>query len=217
MSLIAANALSDRILGLLAGIVVDNKDPEAIGRIKVKYAVPSGDVEAAWARQITIMGGPEMGFVCFPEVDDEVLLRFVNGQPDQPVIVGSVHNGKDKIPFDNADGKNDDRIWWSRSIHKMTIHDGDGAEHMTVETKDGKTKWAMVTPDKLIALTTTKDIVIKAAKNMLFDAGADVSMTADMTITQAAGSNFEVKAGSNVDIKGSAGVAITSSAVSFKA
>jgi uncharacterized protein involved in type VI secretion and phage assembly len=209
--------LSECLSGIHIGVVTDNKDPEGIGRIKVKYAVPSDDVESAWARQITIMGGKEMGFVCFPEKKDEVLLRFVNGQSDQPVIVGYLHNGKDVIPFDNADGNNDDRIFWSRSKHKMTVNDTDGEEHITCSTKGEKTIVEMLTADEAINFTSTSDITLTVGNKLLIDAGAEVSISADMNIKASTAQNLEIKAASNVDLKGSAGVAITSAQVKFNA
>lgn len=212
-----SRGLSECLVGIHIGVVTDNKDPEGIGRIKVKYAVPTDDVESAWARQITIMAGKEMGFVVYPEKNDEVLLRFINGQSDQPVIVGYLHNGKDVIPFDNADGNNDDRIFWSRSKHKMTVNDTDGSEHITCETKDGKTIVEMLTADEAINLTSTKDITLTVGNKLLIDAGAEVSISADMNIKASTAQNLEVTAASNIDLNGSAGVAITSAAVNMKA
>ena len=217
MPFIQPDALSDLIHGLLCGMVTDNKDPEGINRVQVKFVVPSGDILSAWARVITKMGGPEMGWTCLPEPDDEVLLRFVNGQPDQPVVVGAVHNGKDVIPFDNSDGKNDERIWYSRSDHHMIFNDGDGAEFIQVETKDGKTNFEMKTADETIDVYAVKDIILKIGNNLLIDAGTDVTINAGSNYKHQAGSNQEMTAGSNVDVSGSAGVAITSAAVSFKA
>ena len=50
-----------------------------------------------------------MGWVIYPEPEDEVLLDFVNGDVNEPVILGSLFNGTDTPPFDNADGKNNIR------------------------------------------------------------------------------------------------------------
>jgi uncharacterized protein involved in type VI secretion and phage assembly len=209
--------LSELIPGLLCAVVTDNQDEKGLNRVQVKYVVPSGEILSAWARMMTKMGGPEMGLTCLPEPDDEVLLRFVNGQPDQPVIIGAVHNGKDVIPFDNGDGKNDERIWYSRSDHHIIFNDGDGAEFVQVETKDGKTNFKMDTASETIDFFAVKDIVLKIGNNLLLDAGTDVVITAGANYTHQAGSNQEMTAGSNIDISGSAGVAITSAAVSFKA
>ncbi len=217
MSLFRNDALSDLIPGLLCGMVTDNKDEKGLNRVQVKYVAPSGDILSAWARVITKMGGPEMGWTCLPEPDDEVLLRFVNGQPDQPVVIGAVHNGKDKIPFDNGDGNNDERIWYSRSDHHMIFNDGDGAEFVQVETKGGKTNFKLDTAAETIDLFATKDIILNVGNNLVVDAATDVEIKAGSNYKQQAGSNQELVAGSNIDLNGSAGVAITSAAVNFKA
>ena len=216
-ALATADPLADRIVGLLCGLVTDNKDPEGIYRVQVKYAVPSGEIKSAWARQITLMGGKGMGFCCLPEPDDEVLLRFVNGHPDLPVIVGAVHNGKDKIPFDNADGKNDERIWYSRSDHHIIFNDGDGAEFIQVETKGGKTNVEMQTADELIHWEAKTDIIMKIGNKLTIEAETDIEFVASASYTHQAGSNETLEAASNIDISGSAGVSITSAAVSMKA
>jgi len=209
--------LADRIVGLLCGLVTDNKDTEGIYRVQVKFVTPSGEIKSAWARVIALMGGKEMGFCCLPEPDDEVLLRFVNGHPDLPVVVGAVHNGKDKIPFDNSDGNNDERIWYSRSDHHIIFNDGDGAEFIQVETKGGKTNVEMQTADELIHWEAKTDIIMKIGNKLLIEADTDIEWVASASYKHEAGSKEEIKANSNIDVSGSAGVNITSAAVSMKA
>jgi uncharacterized protein involved in type VI secretion and phage assembly len=215
--MIRPEALAERIIGLHCGLVVDNKDPEGIYRVQVKYVTPSGEIKSAWARMITRMGGPLMGMACLPEKDDEVLLSFVSGHPDMPVIVGAVHNGKDKIPFDNSDGKNDERIFYSRSDHHIIFNDGDGAEFIQCETKDGKTNVILKTADELIHWEAKTDIIFKIGNKLLIEAETDIIFEASSNYTHQAGSNEDLLAGSNVEISGSAGVNITSAAISCKA
>ena len=215
--MIQPEALAERIIGLQCGLVVDNKDPEGIYRVQVKYVTPSNEIKSAWARMITKMGGPEMGIACLPEPDDEVLLSFVCGHPDMPVIVGAVHNGKDTIPFDNADGNNDERIFYSRSDHHIIFNDGDGAEFIQCETKGGKTNVEMKTADELIHWEAKTDIIFKIGNKLLIEADTDIEFKASASYKHEAGSAEKLEASSNVDIKGSSGVNITSAAVSFKA
>ena len=89
--------------------------------------------KSAWARMSTAMAGNKMGLVVYPEKDDEVLLDFVNGNVNEPVILGSLYNGKDKPPFDNADGKNNIRTFVSRSGHVIEVDDKDGSEKITIK------------------------------------------------------------------------------------
>ncbi len=209
--------LGQRIVGIQVGTVLDNKDPEGIYRVQVKFATPSGDIQSAWARVRTLMSGKEMGWACLPEKEDEVLLRFVNGDPDQPVVIGSVHNGKEKPPFDNGDGNNDERIFYSRSGHHLIANDKDGAEHMTVETCDGKTKVEMLSKDKAIKMTAKKDIVIKVAGTLTIEAGKDMELKASASYTHQAGSNMDMKSDGTVDVKGSSGATLKGPSVDIKA
>ncbi len=201
------------VVGPVCGLVTDNKDPDGHYRVQVQYCAPSGEMLSAWARVTTLMAGPGRGWACLPEVDDEVLLKFVHGHPDHPIVIGSLHNGKDTVPYDNADGKNDERIFWSRSDHKFTMFDGDGKEHVTIESSGGETKVELLTSDKIVAWTSTGDITFKCADGNFTVDAVDIEVKTSAKIAMEAGGNNEMTAGSNFDIKGSAGVAMTGAQV----
>ncbi len=206
------------IVGSLIGVVTDNKDPDGHYRVQVQYTVPSGEILSNWARVKTLMSGVEFGWACLPEVDDEVLLKFIHGFPDLPIVVGSLHNGKDKVPFDNADGNNDERIFWSRNLHKLTFNDKSGEEFISVYSTDEATTMDMKTADKLIAWVSGGDVTFKCADGTFqVDAGADITMKASANSAEEAGSNFDKKAGSNFDVKASAMVNIKGPKVSTTA
>jgi len=209
--------LTDHIVGVVPGTVSDNQDPEKLYRVQVKYVVPGGDILSAWARVATLMGGPEMGFACLPEVDDEVLLRFINGNAHEPVVVGAVHNGKDKPPFDNADGKNDQRIFYSRNGHHLVVDDKDGSEHVTIESKDSKTKIEMLSADSHVKITAGADIVVKVGGTLTVEAGADLALEASASYAHMASSDLEMKSDGSVDWQGSAGVTLKGPTVDIKA
>src|SRR5439155_17082947 len=63
-----------RRLGPVLGVVTNVKDPNNLGRVKVKFPWLSDDEESAWARLISPMAGPQRGFEFVPEVDDEVVV-----------------------------------------------------------------------------------------------------------------------------------------------
>ncbi len=216
MQLFRPESLGQRIVGLQVGTVIDNKDKEGIYRVQVKFVNPSGDIQSAWARVRTLMSGKEMGWACLPEKEDEVLLRFVNGDPDRPIVVGSVHNGKAKPPFDNADGKNDERIFYSRSGHHFIANDKDGAEHLTIESSKGKTKLEMLSKDKAIKMTAKKDVSITAGGTLNIEAGKDFELKASASYTHQASKNMELVSDGKLDLKGSAGVTLKGQKVDIK-
>jgi type VI secretion system secreted protein VgrG len=76
---------------------------DALGRIKVRFlfarsqdhaeAGASGtDADSAWIRQVETWGSQGFGGSFLPRVGDEVAVEFLGGDPDQPIITGSLHN-----------------------------------------------------------------------------------------------------------------------------
>ncbi|MFM7363611.1 MAG: VgrG-related protein [Cuspidothrix sp.] len=82
----------------LIGIVTNNKDPKSWGRVKVKFPALSEEHESHWARVVSAGAGPNRGFDCLPEVNDEVLVGFEHGDIHRPYIIGNIWNGKDAPP-----------------------------------------------------------------------------------------------------------------------
>ncbi len=205
----ASPGLAATHLGVVEGIVIDNKDPEGIGRILVQFPWLPNETKSAWARWTTPMAGNKMGVVCYPEKDDEVLIDFVNGNVNEPVILGSLYNGKDKPPFDNADGKNDLRVFYSRSGHVLEICDKSGSETITIKDKSGGLVIVLDTAKETISITSSKDITMKADQNVTIEAkeiqmkaGGNAKFQATSSLEASAGSSTTVQGGSTVKVQG---------------
>lgn len=104
--------------GFVVGIVTDNVDPTGDYRVRVKFpALPSSEGkdpkgssenkdQSTWARIVSQganKGGDGMFFL--PEIDSEVLCAFLNGDFNQPIVVGTMWNGIDKPSYSNKDAK----------------------------------------------------------------------------------------------------------------
>lgn len=127
-----------RIYGAVVGVVSNTSDPDALGRVKVRFPWLKEDAESRWARLVSFMAGPERGAVFRPEVDEEVLVLFEHGDMRFPYIVGSVWNGKDKPPTEKgSDADNHVRMIKSRSGHTVILDDTPGSEKVTVTDKGG--------------------------------------------------------------------------------
>ncbi|HEX2573712.1 MAG TPA: phage baseplate assembly protein V [Polyangia bacterium] len=139
------------IQGVVIGIVTDNVcrtqgsafDKDYRVRVKFPWLPPDpetgADIDSYWARIATIGAGPERGMFWLPEKDDEVLVTFINGEFNQPVIIGSLWNGMDKPTYSNKDAqgkvrwakfegkneakKNDLRSFTSRTFHQLIFND----------------------------------------------------------------------------------------------
>ncbi len=62
--------------GVVEAIVVDNVDPDQLGRVKLKFPTLPETPESTWARLAMPMAGQERGWMTIPEIDDEVLVSF---------------------------------------------------------------------------------------------------------------------------------------------
>ena len=131
---------SNRVYGMVVGVVTNNKDPDALGRVKVKFPWLSDTDESHWARVVTPMAGGGRGFYFLPEVDDEVLVGFEHGDVGLPYVLGSLWNGKDKPPEKNDDGKNNLRVIKSRSGHLIRLDDTDAKERSRSSTGAQRTR-----------------------------------------------------------------------------
>jgi type VI secretion system secreted protein VgrG len=88
------------LFGLTTAEVVDNVDPAGLGRIRIRLK-DSGQGRPElemFARYVTPFAGNERGIAFLPEIGDEVIVGFEEGDPEHPYIIGSVWNGADKSP-----------------------------------------------------------------------------------------------------------------------
>jgi len=113
--------------GLHYGVVVQNKDPDGLSRIKVRLPwLDHGDTDQThWAQLQTPMEGDKFGWYTLPDVEDAVVVMFVAGDSAQPVVLGGVWSKPDNSPEPNEDGKNNFRGYRSRSGHRLILDDTD--------------------------------------------------------------------------------------------
>ena len=112
-------------LGLQYGIVTQNKDPDNLNRIKVRLPwLDGGDTDQShWAQYITPMNGKKFGFYSLPDIEDVVVVAFIEGDISQPIILGGIWSKPDNSPEPNEDGKNNFRGYRSRSGHRLILDD----------------------------------------------------------------------------------------------
>jgi uncharacterized protein involved in type VI secretion and phage assembly len=83
--------------GIVIGKVTKVKDEEGLGRIQVNYPWLSGP-EERWVSVAAPMAGGDRGMFFMPEVDDEVILAFDQGQWDHPYVIGFLWNPIQRPP-----------------------------------------------------------------------------------------------------------------------
>jgi uncharacterized protein involved in type VI secretion and phage assembly len=126
---------SERIYGVVNALVSNLKDPEKLGRIKVKFLGQAEENESDWIPVSSFMTGKNRGAFFLPEVNDEVLVTFIHGNVDYPVVIGSLWGSVDKPPEKNADGKNKIKMIKTKGGHTITFNDDTQTKKAKIEIK----------------------------------------------------------------------------------
>jgi uncharacterized protein involved in type VI secretion and phage assembly len=194
---------SARVDGVMVGIVLDNQDPQGLGRVKVKFPSLSDDPVGHWARLGVLMAGKDRGSFFLPEVGDEVLAVFEQGDISRPYVIGALWNGQDAPPDTNANGQNNLRFLKSRSGHLVRFDDTSGAEKIEIIDKSGNNKIVIDTASNTLTFQSDKDIRIEAAKGKitLNAQKIEISSSADTKIQGQGGLSLDGSPG-NTAIKG---------------
>lgn len=122
--------------------VVSLDDPERLNRVQVRliaYDGIDGQDAPLWARVVAPFAGQNRGAFFMPDVDDEVLVVFTNGDARFPLVVGGLWNGATTPPADlGPDGNRYKRLRSKNGI-TITLDDQQGQETLTLETPGGQT------------------------------------------------------------------------------
>jgi uncharacterized protein involved in type VI secretion and phage assembly len=189
------------VKGVAIGLVTQNKDPEGLCRVKVRYPWHDQPSESYWARLSMPMAGNDRGMVLIPEVGDEVLLAFEREDLRFPFVIGSLWNGKDKPPRHNDDGKNDERIVQSRKGHYLLFDDGAKGVVELAHEKGRK----VILDDTGFSVQDEKGNAVTVDSNsgsMTIEAKGPLKIKA-VSITLEATGTLEVKANATLTLRGS--------------
>jgi uncharacterized protein involved in type VI secretion and phage assembly len=190
-----------RWYGVMPALVIDIKDPDNQGRVKVTlpWSVDArGSRYESWARLATLMGGNNRGSWFVPDVDDEVLVAFEQGDPRRPYVLGGLWNGRDRAPeaMDGA-GNNYRKVLRSRNGVTVTLDDQDGQEKLLLETpggqkitlKDGPGAVEVMDSNGNSVKLETAGITVNASARVTISA-SQVSVSAGMVMVDAGMSRF---------------------------
>jgi type VI secretion system secreted protein VgrG len=105
------------------------------GRVKVQFfwdRVGTKDGNSScWIRVAQGWAGKQWGFIALPRVGQEVVVSFLEGDPDRPLITGSVYNADQTVPYSLPD--NQTQSTWK----SMSSKGGDGFNEIRYEDKKG--------------------------------------------------------------------------------
>jgi len=202
--------------GTQSAVVTDNKDPDKLGRVKVNFFWQEG-LSTPWIRMVNPYAANERGFYFIPEISDEVLVGFEEGDAEKPFVIGSYFHGKNKPSGKWIHEKNKTKIIMTES--KIQIQFDDEKKILTLETPAGNK--VVINDDAKsillqdqhqnkveinsdgITMDSSKDINISAKGEIKIDAKMKASLHA-ATEVKVSSLNIEVAADTAVKVKGNA-------------
>ena len=181
--------------------VVDNRDPEQLGRIRVQFLwqqLQPGQCATPWLRITQPHGGNDKGFYFIPEIGEEVMVAFENGNGEKPYVVGTLYHGDQQPGRHWPHSSNDIKAIRTRNGHTVEIHDsGSGGYIRIYDYKKENYILTYSTDEKLIKLESTGNIELDALHDIVIHAHNDIIMTADNNMDIKVGHNRTANVGDN--------------------
>ncbi|MBK6931914.1 MAG: type VI secretion system tip protein VgrG [Saprospirales bacterium] len=185
-----AAGLLPPIHGLQIGKVVQlQQDPDGEHRILVRLPVVDNAARGVWARIASLDAGKERGAFFMPEIDDEVIVGFINDDPRDAVVLGMLYSSAKPAPLQAQDANHEKGIF-TRS--KMRIHFHDETKTITIDTSAGN---SIVLDEKSKSITIT-------------DQNGNTAKMEPSGIQMKSPGNITIEATGKIDIKASAALTI---------
>jgi phage protein D/phage baseplate assembly protein gpV len=212
-----------RAAGPVVALVSDVRDPENTGRVKVTYPWLSDNYVSDWARTVQPGAGKDRGAMVVPEVGDEVLVVFEQGDFARPYVLGGLWNGKDTAPsiisdlVDSGSGAINRRSVVSRLGHRIDLLDKQGsADGITVATKDDKLTLQLDQANTKITVHSDGSILIEGKQGIVIDAGQQKLEFKAGEISMKANTGVKIDGGSGVEMKSSGAFKVESTTLALQ-
>jgi type VI secretion system secreted protein VgrG len=201
------------------------------GRVKVKFhwdRDPKKDQNSScWIRVSQMWAGKGWGSVSTPRIGHEVIVDFLEGDPDQPIILGSVHNAVNPPPHTGVVSGLKSNTHKGRGSNQMTMDDTAGKEQITIHAQhdlkttiendethtlvSGKRSMTVQAGTNTEVIKGNASLTIQAGTRSVDVTGGDYTAAATAMVSlHGKGKGVIVTGTPNVDITGTATLTIDS-------
>lgn len=205
-----ATGIIPPVNGLQIGIVTQlESDPDGENRIRVRLPTVENEGDGIWARLASVDAGKEHGWVWNPEINDEVIIGFINDDPRDAVILGRLYSSS--FP-PHLEAKDDNYLKGLSTKSKLQVLFDDEKKIIKIETPGGN----FITLDEDQKQIDIQDIngnkiemsedgiKIESIKDIILKASGDFKID---------GTNITTNANAQLKLSGSAGTEVSSSAI----
>lgn len=201
----SAQGMTPSVGGLQIGLVTAIEgDPEKDERILVRLPLVGEQETGLWARLSTRGAGNNRGLVFRPEIGDEVIVGFVNEDPNQPIILGSLHSSANSSPIVAKD-ENHQKGWLTRGKIKLMIDDD--LPEVRVEMPSGRKVVLNDNDGEIVLNDPNGNSLVMNSDGIDLQSGNDISISASGNVS-VRGTNVSVDANANLKTSGGSGATL---------
>jgi Rhs element Vgr protein len=204
---VSSAGLVSAIRGLQIGKVVQlQNDPDGEHRILVRIPTIDNDARGTWIRVASLDAGNDRGAFFRPEIDDEVIVGFINDDPRHAVMLGMLHSSAKPAPV-TAQDANNEKGFTTRS--KMHVSFNDDTKTILIDTPAGNSirldeagmKIEIVDQNKNKMTMDTSGIRMESPMNIEIKAGVNLTLSAGASLS-ISGLSVSARADTNVSVEG---------------
>jgi phage protein D len=196
------------VAGAVPALVTDVNDPDQLGRVKLTFPWLSATYTSDWARIVHVGAGKDRGMVVLPEVHDEVLVVFEQGDIRRPYVLGGLFNGVDTPKLgdglvDGTDGSVKRRGFISKRGHQLLFFDDQGKSGVMLATSGGGMRIALKETGTTIRISSQGKVEIEAQGDVTVTTQGNGAIKAQGRLELTAGAGLKIDGGPMVEVKGS--------------
>ena len=127
-----------KFYGKYRGVVLDNQDPETLGRARLRVPSVLGKEPTGWALPCTPYGGKSaQGFFMVPDTGANVWVEFEEGDVSKPIWTGTFWQQPEDVPEEAAVEPPNTRLLQTASGHTLLLNDDGGNEQVRLRSSGG--------------------------------------------------------------------------------
>ena len=199
------------VSGLVPGIVVgpqgETKHVDQFGRVRIRFpwrhpshSMQTDPGDSGFVRVAQIAAGAGSAALWLPDVGDEVAIAFEHGDPNRPVVIGSLYNGKDMPPVQLPANKH-------LSVLKAQSSSGQKSD-IIFDATPGHERLVLESGGQMLTLGTSG--LTMAGSSVILSASTSLQLQAGADLVQQVGRNMVVEAGKDMLLKAGQNFALTS-------
>jgi Rhs element Vgr protein len=209
-----AAGLVGGIRGLQIGITVKLAgDPDGQDRIQVKLPMIDNNGNGIWMRVASLDAGNNRGAFWRPEVNDEVIVGFINEDPSEAVVLGMLNSSAKPAPLPTEDANNKKGFTTRSGMH---VQFDDGINQITIDTPAGNSIVIDESQEHIQITDQQQNQVTMDPTGITLNSNLAVSVMAGTTLSLSAGTSLSISA-PTISLSGDAEVDISGAAISVTA